>query len=112
MRKGMLIGVLVLMLAGVLIGGYLWWHSEEQITIGQIIANPQAYDGQVVTVKGRVEKVFSAILVKYYEITDGTGRIAVVTPGPMPQKGSEVEVTGTVRAAFQIGTMSMVVIVQ
>ncbi len=82
------------------------------VDIGKITADPRAYAGHTVAVYGRVSEVFSLVVIKYFVLEDKTGRIAVITDRPLPQKGNEIKVRGTVREAFSIGDQQLLVLVE
>lgn len=81
-------------------------------SIGDITDNPRKYEGKTVTVEGDVTAVYSLLVIKYFELNDGTGVIGVVSDKPLPRKGERLRVTGTVREAFSLGDKSMTVLVE
>jgi hypothetical protein len=80
--------------------------------IGDIQKEPGKYDGKKVTVVGKVTAAHNLLVAKYYEIDDGTGRIAVVTQSALPNEGDSVTVKGKVNQAFAVGSAHLVVIVE
>ena len=76
--------------------------------IGDILANPSQYEGEVLTVKGTVgETVWLALVEKgAYQLGDGSGNIWVVTSQPPPQEGQSISAKGKVQAAFSIAGQS------
>ena len=80
--------------------------------IGDIEKTPGQYDGRTVTIAGKVTATHDLLVVKYYEVNDGTGEIAVVTDSALPKEGEHVRVKGQVKQAFAIGTAHLVVIVE
>ncbi len=80
--------------------------------IGDIEKAPGQYDGRNVTIAGKVTATHDLLVVKYYEVDDGTGEIAVVTDSALPKEGEHVRVKGQVKQAFAIGTARLVVIVE
>ncbi len=80
--------------------------------IGDIRKAPGRYDGREVTIQGTVSATHNLLVMKYYEVTDGTGEITVVTQSALPKEGDRVKVKGTVNQAFAIGTARWVVIVE
>lgn len=81
-------------------------------SIGDIIKKSRDYAGRKVTVSGEVTEVFSLIVIKYFVVQDKTGQIAVISDKPLPQKGTTVKVTGTVKEAFSIGDQQLLVLVE
>jgi hypothetical protein len=80
--------------------------------IADIQNAPTKYDGREVTVAGKVTSAHNLLVVKYYEVDDGTGEIPVVTQSELPKKGDKVRVKGRVNQAFVLGTAHLVVIVE
>jgi hypothetical protein len=80
--------------------------------IGDIKKTPGAYDGRTVTIAGKVTSAHNLVVVKYYEVDDGTGEIPVVTESALPKEGHAVRVKGRVSQAFVLGTARFVVIVE
>ena len=80
--------------------------------IGDILQKPRDYAGKKFTVSGEVTEIFSLVVIKYFVVQDKTGQIAVVTDKPLPQKGTIVRVTGSVREAFSIGDQQLLVLVE
>jgi hypothetical protein len=80
--------------------------------IGDIQKSPGTYDGKAVTVAGKVTSTHNLLVVKYYQVDDGSGEIAVVTQNALPNEGDKVRVKGTVNQAFALGSAHLVVIVE
>jgi len=80
--------------------------------IGDIQQTPGKYDGTTVTIAGKVSATHNLLVVKYYQVDDGTGQIAVVTGSALPNEGDRVRVKGKVNQAFALGTARLVVIVE
>lgn len=80
--------------------------------VGDIQKAPGKYDGQTVTIAGKVVGSHNLLVVRYYEVEDGTGRIAVVTENALPSEGDSVRVKGRVNQAFALGSAHLVVIVE
>ena len=80
--------------------------------IKKILDNSRDYSNKTVTVSGEVTEVFSLVVVKYFVVKDSTGEITVVTPKPLPRKGSPITVSGTVQEAFSLGDKQVIVIVE
>jgi hypothetical protein len=80
--------------------------------IGDILKSPGAYEGKEVTVEGKVTATHNLLVVKYYQVDDGTGEIAVVTESALPKEGEAVRVKGRVSQAFAIGSSRLIVIVE
>jgi aspartyl/asparaginyl-tRNA synthetase len=80
--------------------------------IKKILDNPRDYSEQTVTISGKVTEVMGLVFMKYFVVNDNTGEITVITKRPLPNKGSEIKVTGTVKETFAIGDKQSIVIVE
>jgi hypothetical protein len=80
--------------------------------IGDIQKAPGRFDGRSVTIAGKVTGTHNLLVVKYYEVDDGTGKIAVVTDSTLPNEGDSVRVRGKVSQAFALGSAHLVVILE
>ena len=74
-------------------------------SINRILAEPQRYANDDVKVTGRVLTSASVLGRGAYQIDDGSGTLWVVSQRGVPRKGARVSVTGTVRDAFDLGTI-------
>jgi len=101
--------ILIITLALTLFVGILPLAGCGSDKISDILANPDQYQGQEVTIKGTVgEILWLALLSKgAYEISDDSNTIWVTTTKEPPSKGSEVSVQGTVSTAVKIGEHSL-----
>jgi hypothetical protein len=81
----------------------------ERRTIADLQRNPGRYNGKDVTVAGVVRSVYGGSIPGtgigggIYEIDDGTGTIWVLAQGSVPNKGSEIAVSGTYGNAVSWG---------
>jgi hypothetical protein len=81
-----------------------------QPSVRDILANPAAFEDRTVTISGTVTESVNVLVLKYYQVDDGTGHIVVVTHKAVPPRGAKVEVTGKVQQAFAIGDQTLTVI--
>jgi starvation-inducible outer membrane lipoprotein len=81
-------------------------------SIQKIRENPRDFEGKTVTVSGSVKDVVSLLVVKYFEVDDGSGTLGVVSDKPMPVKGSKVTVTGKVREVASLGNKSLLLLIE
>ncbi|MDD5562700.1 MAG: hypothetical protein PHQ91_03220 [Thermoanaerobaculaceae bacterium] len=97
-----------------LLGAALAWGCAALFAtkIGDIQKAPGQWDGRTVTVAGKVTGTHNLLVVKYYQVDDGTGEIAVVTQSALPKEGENVRVKGRVEQAFALGSAHVVVIVE
>jgi hypothetical protein len=72
------------------------------VPIGRISADPSRFLNRTVRVKGTVTTSFGVLGAGGYEIEDATGKIYVISATGVPNKGSRVEVTGTVLSGLTI----------
>jgi len=82
--------------------------SNDELTIGQIYANPQEYSGEVVEIRGVAVKVNNEIMGKnWVHIQDGTGSDGdfdlTVTTTDKAEVGDEVLFTGTITLEKDFG---------
>jgi hypothetical protein len=80
--------------------------------IQSILDHPRDYADKTVVLEGEVKEIFSLIVVKYFVIDDGTGEITVITSKPLPARGEQLKVKGTVREAFSLGDQTLTLIVE
>jgi hypothetical protein len=80
--------------------------------IGDIGGHPGDYADKEVTISGEVTETFSLFVVKYFVIRDNSGEISVVTERPLPAKGEQIKVRGTVKETFSFGTKTALVLVE
>jgi membrane protein implicated in regulation of membrane protease activity len=73
--------------------------------INSVLADPSRYRTRDVTVSGTVVESFSLAERGAYMIDDGTGQLWIVVNRGTPRKGARVKVTGTVREAFNLGSL-------
>src|SRR5215471_16794755 len=91
LRKILLVELIVL--AGMLCRA----SASPAVTIGEIVAQPEAYKGKSVTVTGQVSVTLPAGSESGYYLTDGPALITVVSRESAPQTGTRLQVTGKVR---------------
>jgi hypothetical protein len=72
-------------------------------TINHILADPSRYRNNEVTLKGTVVDSYSIMDRGAYEISDGTGRLWIVSSHGVPRTGASVKVSGTVREGMNLG---------
>ena len=98
-------------LALALLGGC---KKDLQVTsIKTLLDDPARFDKQTVHVAGDVTKSMGILGYGAYQLSDGTGAIAVVTKeGGAPRTGARVGVEGEFRSAFTLGTESAAVIME
>jgi hypothetical protein len=75
-------------------------------SINQVLANPGRYRDKQVKLQGSVVNSFSAVGTGAYELEDRTGRLWVVSNQGVPRRGATVNVRGTVREGFNLGSLS------
>jgi hypothetical protein len=83
------------------------------VRIGELLAQPQRYDGETVHIEGTVTRSAGILGVGGYEVDDGTGQIFVVAQGGgVPAQGSRTKVSGTFEPVFNFGGRSIAAILQ
>ncbi len=66
-----------------------------------ILKSPKQYNGQMVSIEGKVIRSIS-IGLKVYEIDDGTGKIFVRSDSAVPLEGQTIKVEGRVNQVFKL----------
>jgi hypothetical protein len=84
-------------------------YSLAPTKIQDILDHPRDFEGKDITLSGTVTNSVSLILIKYYEIQDGTGTIKIVTDKLLPSRGEKLSVTGRMMVV-ELGTERWVVI--
>ncbi len=88
-----------------IIAGAVFLAGCERKDINQIKAEPSRYANREVAIVGNVVQSYSVLGKGAYEVDDGTGRLWVVSETGVPRKGARVVVKGTVRDAFNVGSV-------
>jgi hypothetical protein len=91
---------LVVVMAGALLSGACAARS-----INQVLADPGRYRDKEVKLSGSVVDSYSFIGNGAYQIEDKTGKLWVVSNRGVPRKGAQVNVKGTVREGFSLGSV-------
>lgn len=82
-------------------------------SIGDLLAEPQRYDGRDVTVEGEVTRAAGVLGTGGFEIDDGTGSIFVISQGAgIPAEGVTTKVRGRFESLFNLGGRSIAALVQ
>lgn len=102
------VGIFLICLA-VVISGCDAINSLTATKIKDILDHPRDYENKEVTVYGTVTNAASLLVVKYFEIEDGTGTMRVVTDRLLPAKGEKLKVTGRMEV-FEMGADRLVVL--
>jgi hypothetical protein len=75
------------------------------MSINRVLANPSQYNNREVRLSGSVVESFSLANRGAYRIEDSTGALWVLSETGTPRKGARVSVKGTVREAFNLGSL-------
>ena len=84
-------------------------YSITATKIKDILDHPRDYQSQDITVYGTVTNAVSLLVIKYYEIQDGTGSIKIVTDRLLPTRGEKLKATGRM-TVVEVGTERWVVL--
>lgn len=97
MRIGSLLFVVIFLVSGC---GILFGPTD----IYDIKIKSQKYDGEQVSIKGKVVETVRIPLISkgLFRVDDGTDRIWVVSQERMPSRGDKVKVKGRVNSGFKI----------
>src|SRR5262245_13294957 len=80
-------------------------HGITATKIKDILDQPRDYHSKEITVYGTVTNAVSLLVIKYYEVQDGSGSgsIKVVTDNLLPARGEKLRVTGRT-TVIELGT--------
>jgi hypothetical protein len=73
-------------------------------SINQVLADPSRYTNKEVKLSGAVVDSYSALGRGAYQLDDNTGRLWIVSDKGVPRKGARVDVKGTVREGYGLGS--------
>ena len=107
--------VIGIILVVIIIAAGFWYYKKniEGITfISKVLNNPNAYEGQMITIKGTVTERVSFMSVKYFRLKDRTGEIMVITVESLPSVGDKIAVQGMVHNAFSLGGEKILVFIE
>ena len=74
-------------------------------TVNQVIADPSRYRNREVKLSGTVVDSYSLVNRGAYRIDDGTGQLWIVSDNGVPRKTARVDVKGTIREGFNLGSL-------
>jgi len=74
-------------------------------TINQVLADPSQYRNKGVKLSGSVVDSYSFVGRGAYRLDDRTGQLWIVSDEGVPRQGARVDVKGTVREGFDIGSL-------
>ncbi len=74
-------------------------------TINHILADPSRYRNNEIHLRGTVVDSYSVLDRGAYQISDGTGRLWIVSSHGVPRNGATVKVTGRVREGANLGNL-------
>lgn len=83
------------------------FHCTSKTNIDDIHKHPRQYVGKEVKVEGKVTDTYSLVFMSYFEVTDETGSIYVITDKPMPVKGERLKIAAKVQY-FSLGTKQVI----
>jgi hypothetical protein len=89
----------------ILLTGALMSTACASRTINQVLADPAKYRDKEVKLTGSVVSSYSALGTGAYRLDDSTGQLWIVSDRGVPREGARVEVKGTVREGFNIGSL-------
>ncbi len=83
----------------------MWLTACATRTIGHVLADPERYSNKEVKLRGEVERSYSVLGRGAYELRDHTGTLWVISDRGVPREGTRVEVKGTIRDGFDVGSI-------
>lgn len=75
-------------------------------SINQVLADPGRYHDKQVKLSGSVVDSYSMVGRGVYQLDDKTGRLWIVSDNGVPRRGARVNVKGTVREGFTLGSLA------
>lgn len=66
------------------------------VTIADIVASPESYDGKTVTVTGTVDVAYPVLSESGYNLRDGAAKVTVVSRSGPPAAGEHLAITAIV----------------
>lgn len=108
--KGAFIAIITVIIFG--IGGWYYITQVHTTQIGKIISNPRDYAGKEIAIAGTVTERFSFMFFKYFNLSDSSGNIIVVSEKPLPAVGAKVRVKGQVNEGFSLGNTQALVFLE
>ena len=80
-----------------LLAAFVFAPAARAATIAELVAHPDAYDGQTVTVTGTVDIALPVGTESAYYLRDGATKITVVSRNAPPAANAALSVSGTMR---------------
>ena len=74
-------------------------------TINQVLADPSRYRNSDVRLQGTVVDSYSIADRGAYQLSDGTGRLWIISSHGVPRTGASVKVTGRIREGANLGNV-------
>lgn len=99
----LLLGVAAALLGGLLLVSRLRPDREASVSLAVLRQNPEAYDGRVVSVRGRAGEAFSVGDRYVFDLRQGRDTIVVYSPARRPALHEDVRATGTVSVGYLDG---------
>ncbi len=96
----------------ILVGTILLTACPQQETISRVNADPGRYRNKEVGIVGTVSDSYGVLGNGAYELSDGTGKIWVVTTRGVPSRGSRVGTKGKVYTGFNFGGRNFGTVIQ
>lgn len=87
-----------------------WPHGNRGISVRELRKNPDKWEGQTVSVSGRVGDVFPLGSGYVFNLQQGRDTIVVFTRGGQPEPRSHVQVTGEVSAGYLDGRARLAIL--
>jgi len=86
----------------VLLSGILLSSCVSDMRIGRLLYDPVRYQNRDVRIHGVVTGSVGAFVAGAYRVEDGSGTITVLSNGPVPRKGTRVDVRGRVQSGVSV----------
>lgn len=86
----------------------LSWNSPN-VNIGELLRNPNRYEGKHITLSGRVSNSFN-VLISGVELEDPSGRVWVLTDEAVPVEGTDYLVSGKFSQLTKIQNLNVLIL--
>ncbi len=98
--------ITIVVALALIVAGLVYQFFNRRVSIGSINEAPLAFQGEVVTVSGRVAGRLAIGPISLYYLEDDTGKIRVrVREGSLPKVNEKVTVKGTVNSPLKLGNI-------
>jgi hypothetical protein len=113
MSKNIITAAVIVIVIGVVAGGWYYFSQVHPTSIQKIVDNPSVYAEKELAIEGEITdrtSFFGAL--KFYKLKDKSGEMIVITKKSLPEVKSSALVKGRIDAAFALGDQKLVVFME